>query len=57
MNKKLKKYLAMLLLATMCLLSFSGCSSSEEKELDYSDTYVKGQDSQENLVGYQGLSY
>lgn len=54
MNKQLKKYLAIFFSATICLLSFCSCTNS--KELNYSDTFVKEQDSQENFVSYQGLS-
>lgn len=45
-----------LLLLSLIILIFAGCGDNKLK-IDYSDKYVFGQDSQENVIAYQSRAY
>lgn len=49
----MKRYLKYIAALIICAAMLGGCAG--EKQIDYSDTYVDGQDSQENLTAYQDI--
>lgn len=51
----MKKSLTFLLSIILCVAVFSGCSATVN--IDYTDTYIFGQDSQENYIRYQSQRY